>query len=112
MDPELDPDPELNPDPELDPDPVPLARGTDPGIRIRTKMSRIPNTACWGASRSPNVFFLSSPPLCFVDCERWRAQDEEGGAEGRQGSSLCGASRQDYQGELPEALSGGSGHPW
>jgi hypothetical protein len=36
-------------DPELDPDPDPLARGTDPGIRIwiwnRTKMSRIPNTA-------------------------------------------------------------------
>ncbi len=29
-------------DPELDPDP--LVRGTDPGIRIRTKMSRIPNT--------------------------------------------------------------------
>jgi hypothetical protein len=35
---ELDPDP----DPETDPDP--LFRGTDPGIRIRTKMSRIPNT--------------------------------------------------------------------
>ncbi len=30
-------------DPGLDPDP--LVRGTDPGIRIRTKMSRIPNTA-------------------------------------------------------------------
>ncbi len=31
-------------DPELDPDP--LVRGTDPGIRIRirTRMSRIPNT--------------------------------------------------------------------
>jgi hypothetical protein len=29
-------------DPELDPDP--LVRGTDPGIRIRTKISRIPNT--------------------------------------------------------------------
>ena len=27
----------------LDPDPDPLVRGTDPGIRIRTKMSRIPN---------------------------------------------------------------------
>ncbi len=24
----------------------PLVRGTDPGIRIRTKMSRIPNTGC------------------------------------------------------------------
>ncbi len=29
-------------DQELDPDP--LVRGTDPGIRIRTKMSRITNT--------------------------------------------------------------------
>jgi hypothetical protein len=29
-------------DPELEPDPDPLVRGTDPGIRIRTKMSRIP----------------------------------------------------------------------
>jgi hypothetical protein len=30
-------------DPELDPepDPDPLVRGTDPGIRIRTKMSRM-----------------------------------------------------------------------
>ena len=33
-------------EPELDPepDPDPLVRGTDPGIRIRTKMSQIPNT--------------------------------------------------------------------
>ncbi len=53
-DPELDPevDPELDPEPDplircTDPDPEqdPLVRGTDPGIRIRTKMSRIPNTA-------------------------------------------------------------------
>ncbi len=36
----IDPDPE--PDPELEPDL--LVRGTDPGIRIRTKMSRNPNT--------------------------------------------------------------------
>jgi hypothetical protein len=28
----------------LDPDPDPLIRGTDPGIRIRTQMSGIPNT--------------------------------------------------------------------
>ncbi len=30
----------------MDPDPDPLVRGTDPGIqiRIRTEMSRIPNT--------------------------------------------------------------------
>ncbi len=32
-------------DPELDSDPDPLVRGTDPRIRIRNKMSRIPNTA-------------------------------------------------------------------
>ncbi len=31
--------------PELDPDPDPLVRGMDPRIRIRIKMSRIPNTA-------------------------------------------------------------------
>jgi hypothetical protein len=39
-------------DPVLDPepDPDPLVRGTDPGIliRIRTKMSGIPNTDFWG----------------------------------------------------------------
>jgi hypothetical protein len=29
----------------LEPDPDPLAGGMDPEIRIRTKMSRIPNTA-------------------------------------------------------------------
>jgi hypothetical protein len=28
----------------LDADPDPLVRGTDPGIRIRAKMSRITNT--------------------------------------------------------------------
>jgi hypothetical protein len=33
---------DLELDPESDPDP--LVRGTDPGIRIRTKMSRVPNT--------------------------------------------------------------------
>jgi hypothetical protein len=32
----------------LNPDPDPLVRGTDPEIRIRTKMSRIPNTAIKG----------------------------------------------------------------
>ncbi len=36
------------PDPELDPDQDPLVRGTDPWIRIRTKMSRIPHTG-WPA---------------------------------------------------------------
>ncbi len=40
MDPE--PDPELDPDQEPVPDQ--LVRVTDPGMRIRTKMSRIPNT--------------------------------------------------------------------
>ncbi len=30
---------------ESDPEPDPLLRGMDPGIRIPTKMSRIPNTA-------------------------------------------------------------------
>jgi hypothetical protein len=41
-DPDLEPDPEPNPEPNPDP----LVRGTDPGIRIRirTKMSRIPNS--------------------------------------------------------------------
>jgi hypothetical protein len=36
---------DLELDPDLEPDPDPLVKGTDPGIRIRirTKMSRIPN---------------------------------------------------------------------
>ncbi len=33
------------PEPELEPDTDPLVKGTDRGIRNRTKMSRIPNTA-------------------------------------------------------------------
>ncbi len=36
----MDPDPE----PDSEPDQDPLVRGTDPGIRIHTKMSRISNT--------------------------------------------------------------------
>jgi hypothetical protein len=40
----MESDPELDPEPDPDPDPKPLVRGTDPGIRIPTKMSRIPNT--------------------------------------------------------------------
>jgi hypothetical protein len=43
-DPVVIPDPEVNPDPELYPDSDHLVRGTDPRIRIPTKMSRIPNT--------------------------------------------------------------------
>ncbi len=35
-------DPKLNPDPESDPDP--FVSSTDLGIRIRTKIKRIPNT--------------------------------------------------------------------
>jgi hypothetical protein len=35
-------DPELDPNPKPDPDP--LVTGTDPGIRMRTKMSWISNT--------------------------------------------------------------------
>jgi hypothetical protein len=37
---------------EFYPDPDPLVRGKDQGIRIRTKMSRIPNTACLADSLS------------------------------------------------------------
>jgi hypothetical protein len=42
------------------PDPDPLVRGTDPGIRIRTKMSRIPNTARKSLGRNPCSWY---PPL-------------------------------------------------
>ncbi len=37
--------------PDLHPDPI--VRGTDPWIRIRTKMSRIPNTGSDTLIRSP-----------------------------------------------------------
>ncbi len=48
---------ELDPYPEADPDPDPLVRGTDPGvrIRIRTKMSRITNTAFKKCSRTAEI---------------------------------------------------------
>jgi hypothetical protein len=36
--------PELDPDLETDPEQDPLVRDMDPQIRIRTRMSRIPNT--------------------------------------------------------------------
>jgi hypothetical protein len=42
---ESDPHPESDPNPELDPNPHMLGTGTDPQIRIRNNMSRIPNTA-------------------------------------------------------------------
>jgi hypothetical protein len=38
------PEPDSVLEPDSEPDPDPLERGTDPGIRIRTKMSRNPNT--------------------------------------------------------------------
>jgi hypothetical protein len=54
-----------------DPDPDPLVRGADPRIRIRTKMSRIPNNAYY-PYRTGSVF-NKSPDLvinfhncCFV----------------------------------------------
>ncbi len=48
-DPDPEPDPEPNPELNPEPGPDPLVRGTDPGIRIRirTKMSRIPNSGFW-----------------------------------------------------------------
>jgi hypothetical protein len=60
----------LGPDPEseLEPDPDPLVRGTDWGIRIRTKMSRIPNTAL------RRYFFYLESPLSI----RIRCRDTEG----------------------------------
>jgi hypothetical protein len=47
-------------DPELDPVPESLVRGADAGIRIRTKMSRIPNTAwnCKDAFISQGVTYI------------------------------------------------------
>jgi hypothetical protein len=54
-------DPEL--DPESDPDLDPLVRGTHPDIRIRTKMSRIPNTAFYSfIYRCLANFFLYCGP--------------------------------------------------
>jgi hypothetical protein len=50
-DPELDPESDPDPDPEQDP----LVRGTAPGIRIGTKMSRIPNTGLQASNLSFNV---------------------------------------------------------
>jgi len=49
-------DPEL--DPDSDPDPDPVVKGTFPGIRIRTKSSRIPNTA----------FLFTYSPLRCTPC--------------------------------------------
>jgi hypothetical protein len=46
-------------DPELDPDPDPLARGTNPRIRIRTKISRIRNTDKNGSERHSQLDLCS-----------------------------------------------------
>ncbi len=40
---------------ELDPYPDSLVRDTDPGILIRTKISRIPNTAFSASSATPSI---------------------------------------------------------
>ncbi len=57
----MDPDPELNPEP----DPNPLVRYTDPGIqiRIRTNMSRIPNTC--------SVWYLYLPALMVCELKMY-----------------------------------------
>jgi hypothetical protein len=56
-----DPDPlvsGMGPAPGLGPDPDSLVRGTDPGIRIRTKMSWIPNTAVSSYKQYPKKIIL------------------------------------------------------
>ncbi len=69
-----DPDPlviGMDPDPlvrGLDPDL--LARGTHPRIRIRTKISRIPNTGYPYPVLPPILFFMHrSVPLCTLQFE-------------------------------------------
>jgi hypothetical protein len=63
------------PDPEPDPHPDPLVKGTDPKIRIRTKMSRISNTAhlslykehqidCMHRTQRSTVLTMSERALC------------------------------------------------
>jgi hypothetical protein len=46
-------------DPELEPDLDPLFRGADPGIRIRSKMSRIPKTASAAYKIKKRIYFFS-----------------------------------------------------
>ncbi len=55
-------------DPELDPDPDPLVRSTDPGIRIRirSKMSRIPNTDKWKDFHSCHQHCKENPIYVFT----------------------------------------------
>ncbi len=48
---------------EDDPDPDPEIKCADPRIRIRTKMSRIQNTALY---RSPSAFYLSILSFSFI----------------------------------------------
>ncbi len=49
---------------ELDPDPDPLVRDMNPGIRIRTNMSRIPNTAL--KVHKIENFFDSDFGICVI----------------------------------------------
>ncbi len=68
----------------MDPDPDPLIRDTDLGIRIRTKMSRIPNTDFNGK------FLLFSKIMKVVmvtrDCKLrlYKDKEETGDCEVRQ----------------------------
>jgi hypothetical protein len=92
-----------------DPYPDPLVRGTDPRIRIRTKMSRIPNTAFMGHFQRLILFcnpyvlllFYYSLRLSVVGGRVQRvAQHQEAVAERLQecgGGDLCGPRRQDHQ---------------
>ncbi len=47
-------------------DPYPLVRGTDPQIRIRTKMSRIRNTSCKSEKENFQIFFQYCLPVRLV----------------------------------------------
>ncbi len=59
-------------DPELDPDPDPLVRDMDLGIRIRTKMSQIPNTAwirhLWSLVGKGSDLFWHEILYCLGNC--------------------------------------------
>ncbi len=69
-------------DPEFDPDP--LVRGTDPQIRIRTKMSRIPNTASW----VPTCFESSgSTRVVHTQGPRGQVHEPDGLREEEQGAA-------------------------
>jgi hypothetical protein len=52
-----------------DPHPDPLVRDTDQRIRIRNKMSRIPNTVFWSLPVTIYVFFQVA--YFFAGTKRW-----------------------------------------